>query len=320
MSRLYTKSLILALILDLIALSSFMVNHSTLRLFLFLSFHTLATLIISYAIHRIASVRYKGSKRLLFIAIMLFVFAIPIVSYVGLYILNILMRKDKKRDKPQFKHIEVDKLLVIDEIQFVARFFGEGAVTTYITNRELDPNFRLKAFLIISEIVSPTTIQFLKLGLSDTSDEIRLLSFSLINNLEKKISNEIFQLKGMLEDDDCQEVRLKLAKLHWELVYLHLVDETLKDIIIENILNYLDGIETKDAKLILLKIAILKRDFTQVEKILNQLDVDAETVPYFLELAFYQRDFERLKALMKQYPETRFIKKFYSIYRLRHDC
>ncbi|RUM44771.1 MAG: hypothetical protein DSY46_04730 [Hydrogenimonas sp.] len=285
----YTKFIIIVVVLDLIAMGSLTIS-------------------------------YSSSKDMFGITVIFVLFFIPIVLYIGFFIFNYFFKKDKKVARPHFKHIEIDKLLVIDEIQFVARFFGEGAVTTYITNRDLDPNFRLKAFLIISEIVSPTTVEFLKLGLSDTSDEIRLLSFSLINNLEKKINNEIFELKRMLQERDSESVRLKLAKLHWELIYLHLVDDTLKNIIIEEIGSYLDGIDTKDAKLLLLKIAILKRDFTQVEEILNQLDEDAETVPYLLELAFYQRDFERLQALMRQYPEIRFIEKFYSIYRLWHDC
>jgi len=39
----------------------------------------------------------------------------------------------------------------------------------------------------------------------------------------------------------------------------------------------------------------------------------------FLEIHFYKKDYEKIKGLIKQYPEIKFIEKFYFIYRLWND-
>jgi len=304
---------------DTAAFSSLAVENSLVKFLLFISMHSIASVIISFVLYNMLPSKYKKQKVFIYIFIFLFVFFIPFISYIGFFVFNKTLKQNKKEKKAVFKHIEIEKLLTIDEIQFVKRVFGEGALTTYIKNRNLNPELRLKAFLVVSEIISPVTVEFLKFGLSDTVDEIRLLSFSLINNLEKKINNEIFKIKELLKKNDDAELRFKTAKLNWELIYLRLADETFENIIIKDIFKYLEGLDTKEANLLRLKIYLLKKEFNEIEKILSKLEINIETAPYFMELAYYKRDFETLKKLIKQYPEIRFVEKFYFIYRLWND-
>jgi hypothetical protein len=305
---------------DTAAFSSLAVENSLVKFLLFISMHSIASVIISFVLYNMLPSKYKKQKKsFIYIFIFLFVFFIPFISYIGFFVFNKTLKQNKKEKKAVFKHIEIEKLLTIDEIQFVKRVFGEGALTTYIKNRNLNPELRLKAFLVVSEIISPVTVEFLKFGLSDTVDEIRLLSFSLINNLEKKINNEIFKIKELLKKNDDAELRFKTAKLNWELIYLRLADETFENIIIKDIFKYLEGLDTKEANLLRLKIYLLKKEFNEIEKILSKLEINIETAPYFMELAYYKRDFETLKKLIKQYPEIRFVEKFYFIYRLWND-
>jgi hypothetical protein len=46
------------------------------------------------------------------------------------------------------------------------------------------------------------------------------------------------------------------------------------------------------------------------------MEENEETAPYFMEIAYYDRDFDRIKELMRKYPSIRFVPKFYPIYRL----
>ena len=308
-----------ALISDISAFSSLMIENSIAKLLIFFSMHSLASLIIAFVIYTMLPAKYKKEHIFIFVFIFLFVFFIPFISYIGFFIFNKILRSGNKEKKVEFKHIDIDKLLIIDEILIVKRIFGEGGLSTYIKNKNLDPNLRLKAFLIISEIISPKTVEFLKLGLSDTIDEIRLLSFSLINNLEKRINNEIFKIKELLKKEDKIEWRVKLAKLNWELIYFRLADETFEKILIDEIFKYLEGIESKDANILRLKVYLLLKDIENVEKVLNNMKLDIESAPYFMELAYYKRDFKRLKELIKQYPDIKFVSRFYSIYRLWND-
>ena len=310
-----------AFISDAIAFSSLILEDNNIKVLLFLSAHSIASLMLSFVIYiYLLPKKYKYQKILVLLFIFIFVFFIPFLSYVAFFIFSLILKAQKVKEI-KFNYLESNKLFLTDEVLTIERFFGEGALLTYITNKNLNPDLRLKAFLIISDIISPTTINFMKLGLSDPIDEIRLLSFSIINNLEKKINNEIFKIKNLLEKKEGDEIKLKLqlSKLEWELIYLNLVDDTFQEILISEILAILDGIKIKEAKILLIKIYLLKKDYEKVKNILNTLKIDTETLPYFLEIHFYKKDYEKIKGLIKQYPEIKFIEKFYFIYRLWND-
>jgi len=321
MSKQYKLSLY-AFVLDLNAFIGLMLKNNILKFFIFLSAHFTASIIFTFIIYKfLLPKKYKQNspKFFLLIFIFLFTFFIPFLSYIAFFIFFILLKKMKSKNI-SMNYLETEKLFFIDEIPKIQRFFGEGGVITYIYNKNLNPNMRLKAFLIISDIISPQTIKFLKLGLSDTLDEIRLFSFSIINRLEKKIQNEIFLISKELDNNKNNiDMRLKLAKLKWELIYLNLVDEIFQNIIIEEILSLIKNIDLKEAKLLLIKVYLLKKDYKKVEEILNTLEESIETVPYLLEINFYKKNYEMIVDLIKKYPEIKLIEKFYFIYRLWND-
>ncbi|ACM92353.1 hypothetical protein NAMH_1431 [Nautilia profundicola AmH] len=258
-------------------------------------------------------------KYFIFLFVFMFVFFMPVLAYIGLLIFYLILIKKTKKTEDDFKHIEVEKLLTMDELLLIKRFLGEGAIVSYITNQDLNPDLRLKAFIIISEIISPLSIQFLKFGLRDKNDEIRLLCFSLINSLDEKINNEIFKLNKILKNSNAKDLKLKLAKLYWEMIYLQLADETFKEYYINNIIDILKNNSSKEAKMILLRVYLMKKDYENVSKILEQLEINSDTVTYFIEAAYYKKDFKTVKKLIEQYPEIKYIEKFYNIYRLWHD-
>jgi len=312
-----------ALLSDITAFTSLIMKNDILKITLFFSTHSLASAIMGFVIYRyLLPKKYRQPKIIVLLFVFIFNFFIPFFSYAAFFVFHIITKTNKKEKDVPLQHIDIDKLLLIDNVQNVKRFFGEGAVYTYITNKNLNPQLRLKAFLIVSDIISPQTIKFLNMGLSDPIDEIRLLSFSIINNLEKKTNDAIFKIKTALEKekrDDEVELKLQLAKLNWELIYLNLVDDTFQEILIQNILKTLEGIDKKDAKMLLIKIYLLKKDYKKLELLLNSMEITNETVPYFLEISFYKKDYKRIEELIKKYPDIRFIEKFYFIYRLWND-
>jgi hypothetical protein len=243
----------------------------------------------------------------------------PVLSYVGLLVFYIILIKKTKKTDDEFKHIEIEKLLTMDEILLIKRFLGEGAIVSYITNQNLNPDLRLKAFIIISEIVSPLSVRFLRYGLKDKNDEIRLLSFSLISSMEEKINSEIYRLNRFSKKNESEELKLKLAKLYWEMIYLQLADETFKEYYIKTIMQIIEGSSLKEAKMLLLRIYLVKKDYENVSRILEEFEINSETVTYFIETAYYKKDFKTVKKLIKQFPEIKYIEKFYNIYRLWND-
>jgi hypothetical protein len=303
------------MILDAFSFGLIIFNDTLFNFIIFMIFHIIASLVITIFAYEGLPKRYKYPKKLAYFFVYSFVFFIPFISHIGFFVFNTAFKKHIKKEEFHAKYLEFDKLLIMDEVQYIKRFFGEGGVATYIKNKNLNPDMRLKAFLIISELISPLSIEFLKLGLSDNVDEIRMLSFSIISNIEKKLNDEIYELSK--KDDE--ESRLKMAKVYWEFIYLRLADEVFQKIIIEKILDLLRGNDSKEANMLYLKIYLLEQDFIKIKFILSKMEENYETAPYFMELAFYEKDYKRLKELMRKYPEIRFIPKFYPLYRLWYE-
>jgi hypothetical protein len=299
-------------LLDISGLSLLLYNDNLTTFLAFLTLHLFASIGIAFLVYLGLPSKYKEPKVYVLTFLFLFIFFIPIVSYVGFFLYVTFFKKVVKEEDFKPLYLDFKKLFLIDEVQFVRRMFGEGGVVMYIKNRNLNPELRLKAFLIISENISPQTIKLLKLGLSDTVDEIRLLSFSILSRLEKKLNDEIYKL----EQEGVEKNRLKIAKLYWEFIYLNLADEIFQKIIIKRILELLDGLDSKEAKMLYLKIYLLEKNFDKIREILSTMEENEETAPYFMEIAYYDRDFDRIKELMRKYPSIRFVPKFYPIYRL----
>jgi hypothetical protein len=304
-----------AVFLDGIAFGLIFFYDTILMVFIFLLMHIVASIIITLFVYKGLPKRYKYPKKLAYFFVFSFVFFIPFISHIGFFIFNIVFSKHKIKEEFIFNQLEIEKILIMDEIQYVKRFFGEEGVAAYIKNKKLNPDLRLKAFLIISEIINPLNMEFLKLGLSDNVDEIRMLSFAIISRVEKQLNDEIYELSK----NENEENRLKMAKLYWEFIYLNLADEIFQKIIINKILDLLKENSSKEAKMLYLKIYLLEQDFLKIKSLLSEMEENKETAPYFMELAYYEKDFKRLKELIKKYPEIKYIPKFYPLYRLWNE-
>ena len=307
----------IAAIIELIAIFLLYYTQFKINLFLIFIMHLISSLISSIVGFIILPDRFKKDKKYTFIFLFVFAFTLSILSIPAFIIFSQTLYKQKDNDKDYYDTLFIDKLLILDEIKLQKRFLGEGGIDIYIKNKNLNPNLRLKAFLIISEITSPLSVEYFKLGLSDTNDEIRLLSFSQINSLEKKINNEIFSLNQKLkENPDNIDIKVQIAKLNWEIVYLRLADETFEKIILKKIIELLDGIETEDALYLLLKIYIKQKDYQKADEIIKKLGINLETVQYALEIEYYKKNYKKVVELIKAHPDIRLLERFDFIYRL----
>ncbi len=307
----------IAAIIELIAIFLLYYTQFKINLFLIFIMHLISSLISSIVGFIILPDRFKKDKKYTFIFLFVFAFTLSILSIPAFIIFSQTLYKQKDDDKDYYDTLFIDKLLILDEIKLQKRFLGEGGIDIYIKNKNLNPNLRLKAFLIISEITSPLSVEYFKLGLSDTNDEIRLLSFSQINSLEKKINNEIFSLNQKLKENPNNiDIKVQIAKLNWEIVYLRLADETFEKIILKKIIELLDGIETEDALYLLLKIYIKQKDYQKADEIIKKLGINLETVQYALEIEYYKKNYKKVVELIKAHPDIRLLERFDFIYRL----
>ncbi len=188
-------------------------------------------------------------------------------------------------------------------LKFQGRKLGEAALnvkTSYNT------------VLYASKILHPNTIRHLKKAIILNDDEIRLLAFNKLANIEKLLMPQIEEVKEILDKARTKNEKLLaysyLAELYWELAYLQISDKELEQI-------YLQEAEIWALKAIHIKV--IPRMVYLLGKIylkINRLDL-AEiyfrralelnfpkelVIPYLLEIAFRKKDWLKLYEIIEE--------------------
>jgi tetratricopeptide (TPR) repeat protein len=218
----------------------------------------------------------------------------------------------------------MERFMMMNDVIEVKREFGEGGLLTFINNDNFEANHRLKAFLIISELKTPQNIQLLKKGLMDKNDEVRLLSFSILNNLENNLNDKLHYFKELLEKEKDIQYNKKIAKLYWEFIYFNLVDNDFKAFFLQEIHSNLKKVLDKfpndnEALLLLGKLYMSQKNYEKAFEVFSKIEQTQESAPFLIELYFYKKDYKKVKEIIISHPEIKFMEKFYFIYRLWND-
>ena len=164
---------------------------------------------------------------------------------------------------------------------------------------------RTKAFFALSQTqLSSINNLFYKL-LPDTSDEMRLLAFGILDGQEDMITNRINKLYSMLERKNLSyeayaKLEKDLALQYWELIYSHLIAPELEESILEKALSYaLSAVKVlnEDASIWILLGKIYKhsKHYSQAEhaftKAISFKISPTQVLPYLAEIKFITRDY-----------------------------
>jgi len=250
---------------------------------------------------------------------------IIVISIIFLLITITIVKilKNKSNRITSFESVNIERFMMVSDVIDIKREFGEGALLTFINNENFSDESRLKAFLIISELKTPQNIQLLKRGLMDKNDEVRLLSFSILNNLENNLNEKLHYFKSLLEKENNIKYNKKIAKLYWEFIYFNLVDNDFKEFFLNEIHSNLKKVLDKkpndiEALFLLGKLYMSQKKYDEAFHIFSKINTK-ESVPFLIELYFYKKDYKKVKELIQANPEIEFIEKFYFISRLWND-
>jgi len=251
-----------------------------------------------------------------------FIIIAVFIVFMIIITITIFKLKNKQKKFTTFESVNIERFMMMNNIINVKREFGEGALLTFIDNHNFSSDMRLKAFLIVSELKNPQNIELLKKGLMDKNDEIRLLSFSVLNNLENNLNEKLHYFQSLLEKENNIEYHKKIAKLYWEFIYFRLVDNDFKEFFLEqiflNLQKVLEVKEDKEALFLLGKVHMLHKEYDKAFEVFSKID-SKEAIPFLIELYFYKKDYKKVKELIQAHPEIEFIEKFYFISRLWND-
>ncbi len=256
--------------------------------------------------------RYKDHWMLKFAFLLLFNLALPVIGYLFsiwmvYYLLNVRYVKPLKNTKL----INMEDL--DQEFPHVKRAFGEGSMVDLMANTLAPQELRMKALSTMADNMTQKNVSVIKNSLSEKDDEIRLYSFSLIDNMEQGLNGKIHEASERYKHSIDEEGRLmaarELAFLYWEMIYFDLSDDILKAYLIEESFKYAHMVAQArigDAQIHVLlgKIYLHKEayeDATTCFVIAIESGVEHEyIIPYLAELYFKRGNYKSIRSMLRE--------------------
>ncbi|MDZ4075767.1 MAG: hypothetical protein U1E04_13570 [Hylemonella sp.] len=182
----------------------------------------------------------------------------------------------------------------------------------------LDPQvpgaIRMQALLTLQSVPGRVANPILEDLLGDTTDDVRLLAFGMLDSEEKKISLDIQHERTQLQTELTTEQRFDclrhLAGLHWELIYACLAQGELRRHILRQARDYLEaalatGITPSPGLLLLQgRILLAQEEIDAAEAVFSRaLELGlpkVSVIPYLAEINFLRRQFDRVHERLAQ--------------------
>jgi tetratricopeptide (TPR) repeat protein len=174
-----------------------------------------------------------------------------------------------------------------------------------------DPRVRMRAVMALRHIPDRQAIPLLRLALRDPADDVRLLSYAVLEARQGAIHRRLKELRDALETAtpaDRPALHLQSAERYWELAYQGLVEGELRAFMLAEARRHLTEVlkaEPHQAAhhLLLGRIQIAARAFHEAGDSLERardLGLPPRVLnPYFAEIAFAERRFSDVRLLLR---------------------
>ncbi len=189
--------------------------------------------------------------------------------------------------------------------------FSQGGIKSRLAQTSIPTPKRLQSLLALQGMPARVSSPLLQDMLGDSSDDIRLVAYGLLDSREKTITAQIHQELDKLRKASSNELRLiclrQLAELYWELVYAGLAQGDLRTHSLKQALSYIDSatqLGGEDSGLLFLKGRILY-ELKQADEALHFMQQavayglpESRVLPYITQIAFDQHDFPKVRELL----------------------
>jgi hypothetical protein len=293
-------------------LNPLMTSTSLLAFAEVLLMHMTVCTVVATAIPYLLPVHYRQPKHFVWLLVFCFAFIAPVLGAIGLW----LMTRYTLRSSDEVASYAVPVSVGLPEydIQFKEGHRGsQGAIRSRLRT-EVPSDVRMQSLLTLQAVPNKVSNPILEDLLGDTTDDVRLVAFGMLDSEEKKISKQIRAETTILEQALSSEQRYDclrhLAELNWELVYASLAQGELRRHILGQARYYADAAlaldVSPDSGLVFLRGRILleQGELGAAETAINQAIALGQSItsalPYLAEMAFLRRDFVAVKRLMQQ--------------------
>ena len=274
-----------------------------------LCFHLFASAIGAYSFSRVIASSYIESPVRIFIFFFVILFYLPVLGLVGLTLTVLMMPNYFSRPEEEILPINLHKIRDLSAS-------NASNILSQLENinslyRSRNPERRLTAVYATLKIRDQDAIPLLRMALSDSVDDIRLLAYALLDRKENKLSKNIKKLKQQLENKSNIKNKFlyqKIANDYLELARLGLVQGETQNYVLKMACKYIElGLKfyPKDAGFCfqygqaLLKLRKYQQAYEQFKKA-ESFGIDREKLlVYYAELAFYHQNYLEVRDIMK---------------------
>lgn len=298
-------------------------SHSDAALLGYLAAHALASGLLALCLAPFLGAS-AGSRRqrLALVALMALIsYAVPVAGFIGSVIATIAL--SRQRGAHAGKKFPMLSLPDFDPHQQSGSGRRQAGLQSFLMNQAVPVASRMRALAALSHVSGRTASPMLRAALGDSSDDVRLLAYSLLDGKERQLSQAIYEERQKLERAQALEgdqlgpqgvqAAWALSDLYWELIYQEAAQGDVRDHATAQSLHFCRLVLARrpDSALLVLRQGRLLHMQGQDDEALTCYEralalglPPARVVPYQAELLFGQRRFgevqERMRSLDMQ--------------------
>jgi hypothetical protein len=301
----------LALALEISGLVTVLKNgNSDWILFLYLLQHIASSLLLAVGGWYFMPDKYRYPRFPVTLLLFNFSFFIPVLGLPGVFVAVLISgyRRRSKIEHPFSRLVLPEFVLSLREPEMK---FSQGGIKSRLTHSSIPTPQRLQSLLALQGIPARISSPLLQDMLGDSSDDIRLVAYGLLDSREKKITAQIHRELVNLRSAESREMQLMglrhLAELYWEMIYAGLAQGDLRIHALNQALTYADSalkLAKQDTGLLFLKGRILleSKRYEEAQLILASAMEhglpESRALPYVVEIAFNRRDYKTVQDLL----------------------
>lgn len=304
---------LLAVLADLsVLLSSMLMSNQLVDFWWVVLGHGVASGLTAVAMRWWLPQRFRQPSVPAILLMFCFAFVAPVVGALGLLF---IIRSHLNREVEDVRYaVPVSVALPLYDVQSKEQARGgQGAIRSRL-GEDVPSDLRMQSLLTLQAVPSRVSNPILEDLLGDSTDDVRLVAFGMLDSEEKKIAREIRHESERLTRSLTPEQRFDalrhLAELNWELVYACLAQGELRRHMLSQALMHANAALAMDVTpgsgLYFLRGRILleqgQADAARIdlERAMALGQSKTSALPYLAELAFRQRDFSKVRDVMTQ--------------------
>lgn len=301
----------LALALELSGVATLLTNSGSDRiLFLYLLQHLAASVLMAAAGWYFMAEKFRQPRWPITLLLFNLAFFIPVLGLPGVFVAILIggYRRRTRIEQPFTNLVLPEFVLSLREPEIK---FSQGGIKSRLAHSAIPTQQRLQSLLALQGIPARVSSPLLQNMLGDSSDDIRLVAYGLLDSREKKITAQIHRELVNLRSAESRELQLmglrRLAELYWEMIYAGLAQGDLRIHALNQALHYAESalkLDKSDTGLLFLKGRILleSKRYEEAKLILEQAMAhglpESRALPYIVEIAFNRRDFAAVQEML----------------------